>query len=497
MMLTSCEQKYADVCLIGGPDNIAIISDMLNTKNKWFNNEKLLTKCLHNACEGGHLEIVKIILNYKNVINYESNLYSCKIPTLFYAMKGGNNHIINIVGDIDAKPPTKRGYYCKIWEHGYYGACVSGRLDILKAYRNNVFYIAPFLNKCLMYACQSDNNLDTINYLISKGATDWDSGLKSACRYGCIKNAELMIKSRLINLPNRLQSTNPVQTTESLYNVCLHEACVGGHMKLFELMISKGAETSYCFDYACIGGNIDIINFLMKNGNCYIFHSPALDRACEGGNVEIAKVIISKGGNYVNINHSLYIACVYGHVDAAKFMISIGASNFNICLRHACLRGDLDLIKMLTIHSQNVNTDWLCGLKSACKSQKGNRNNNGIKCGGNIEVVKFMLENGTYEIEDLNNAMKVTDKNDTHILNLLVSKGGNYLSRIKNAKDFRLYCTYHKSLSHKYINTSKYVIYIRQYPPYVLFIGSRITQSVKCRIKILPTELFRLLVGFV
>ena len=80
-----------------------------------------------------------------------------------------------------------------------------------------------------MEACKN-GNLTIVESMISKGASNWNTGLYYACYGGHMNIVELMISKGANNL-----------------NSGLYCACQGGHLNMVELMISKGAE--YNFDH--------------------------------------------------------------------------------------------------------------------------------------------------------------------------------------------------------------------------------------------------------
>ncbi len=76
---------------------------------------------------------------------------------------------------------------------------------------------------------QCGAHLEIINWLIEKGANDWNKGLINACRSGNIDIAYLMIENGADDWDEGL-----------IY------ACAGKYLSMINLMIEKGA--TYCYN---------------------------------------------------------------------------------------------------------------------------------------------------------------------------------------------------------------------------------------------------------
>ncbi len=98
---------------------------------------------LIGACEGGHLELVNMMLELGAQNYYEA---------IFYACKGGNIDIINIIFNSGVND----------YNRGLYGACEGGHIEVVKM-------------------------------MILLGANNYNEGLRRACSYKHIEIAKLMI----------------------------------------------------------------------------------------------------------------------------------------------------------------------------------------------------------------------------------------------------------------------------------------------------------------
>ena len=120
---------------------------------------------LYSACEGGHLNIINLIINRCDYTGYNWGLFG--------ACRNGHINIVKLI--------IEKGAHW--WDYGLYGACKGGHIDIVK------FMIekgAKYWNWGLYGACEGDH-IDIVKLMIEKGAT--------RCGY-CKKSLEVhLIKS--------------------------------------------------------------------------------------------------------------------------------------------------------------------------------------------------------------------------------------------------------------------------------------------------------------
>ena len=92
--------------------------------------------------------------------------------------------------------------------------------------------------------------LQIAQFMIKKGATDYDNGLRGACSGGHLQLAQFMIDKGAKD-----------------YDHGLYEACRGGHLHLAQFMIDKGT-TNYDYGLcgACFGGHIQLAQFMIDKG---------------------------------------------------------------------------------------------------------------------------------------------------------------------------------------------------------------------------------------
>lgn len=154
---------------------------------------------------------------------------------------------------------------------------------------------ATSFNKCLAYACRADKNqFKIINYMIEKGADDWDSGLYYACTVGNIEIVKFMLS----------------KGAEDLGTNCFTCACEYGYIKIVKLFIKlyKQHEREQKHTH-------ETTIFLLNHG---------LLSAASGGQLEIAKLLMSEGA--VNVTLAMLSAEKNNQDALAEFFGKNGAA---------------------------------------------------------------------------------------------------------------------------------------------------------------------------
>ena len=82
----------------------------------------------------------------------------------------------------------------------------------------------------------------------------------------------------------------------NIINDGLYGACLGGHIELVNLMISRGADDwNNGLSGACRGGHIELVNLMISRGADDWNYG--LSGACYGGHIELVNLMISRGAN--------------------------------------------------------------------------------------------------------------------------------------------------------------------------------------------------------
>lgn len=536
-MTTPLEKKYINACFEG---DIDLVLYMFKHENKRFKNKKLLSSYYKHACLGGHINIFDVLYEYNHDFIY--NVTSFRI-VLKYAFMGGNWKLIkkleNIYDNIiysDNVGDNKAAYEMRgeteedNMTSNILTACESGKLEIVDIYIKYIGSDKYLLCSCLYNACKSgcldlvnfildilDNLEDTLEDSLEYSSEDnfynsesepvnWDECLSKACESGNLE---------LVNLCISKGATN--------WNYGLNGACQGGYIEIVKFMISKGAiankQTNNCMRhalwYAGNRGNLEVIKYLIDNeadeydecmiGACTPY---TVSHVHTNEKIKIIELMISKGAN--KWSECIDAACNYyfiGHysnnIDIIKLIVLNGMKqhyiftiySLNQCLLCACICDDLDLIKMLVSMGANA---FDKGLQDACFM-------------GHVASAKLMLHHilesdGEPNLDNkLFIAVDGIEKRGTgvDVVYFLLNMGASAnLECMGNTTDFQLYCKYSQVAG---LNPNKYNKLLKEFPPYILFVGSQVGRYrnrslvgglVDGGIKKLPIDIFRLLFAY-
>lgn len=125
----------------------------------------------HRACESGHLPLVKYLIPRSNHISYSDNRYynpedleGIYNTSMYLASRKNYMEIVLFIDYIASTQDSKLNY-----DSGLYGACESKSLKLTE-------------------------------YMISKGAKDWNMGLLGACSSNSLHLVEFMVEKGAISL---------------------------------------------------------------------------------------------------------------------------------------------------------------------------------------------------------------------------------------------------------------------------------------------------------
>lgn len=149
-------------------------------------------------------------------------------------------------------------------------------------------------------------------------------------------------------------------------------ACEGRHTQIVDFLLQKGAKVNLqCGDHtplttACKMGNDEIVKMLIDNGakiNLQDCTDTPLTAASKEGHNNVVKYLIEKNAN-VNLkglfDTPLTAACKYGHALVVNELLKAGAlvnvhGYLNTPLTAACYCGDVEIVKMLIKKDADVN----------------------------------------------------------------------------------------------------------------------------------------------
>lgn len=318
---------WKEVCYSG---DIEKVYELINDKDIY----KDFYLGLYGACEGGHLNIVKLLID-KCSKKLTSALFNV-------ACTNGNIDIVKLLIERDNGLIQSLALDC---------ACESGNIDLvnlLLKYNLNIRY-----NRYskLFFACKS-GNIDLIEFIIGSNLKEfktqsWDEGLQGACRGGHLDAVKFIIKKSNIQF---------------CWKNALNYACAGGNLEIVKLVLQNIDNEILDIDddilySACYGGNIDVVNLIIElsieNATDYYWDF-GFEGACDGGHSEIAKLIIEKGTD-IDYNECLNNAVYHDNIYLCKLILEKGANNIDDCIVYISgTRFHYDTLTILLKYGGNI-----------------------------------------------------------------------------------------------------------------------------------------------
>ena len=260
---------------------------------------------LREACYGGNLDIVKMILQYDvteigkglegayhgrqmHIVDYLINERCAN--ELSYGLSGAvlGNHA-DLIHDL-----LDKGVYPS--PEIYYNAFIAGNMDIIQLLNTNY---EPIECQDALYGACYGNHPELIEYAITCGASDFDGGLL--------------------------------------------EASHAGHMDIVEMMLSKGADIREELVGACRGGNVSYVKELLDRriGTGYM----SMWCACYSQYYDVGKLLLP----YYDANTILRAAAQCGCISMVYEAIRMGADDYNGAIQHINMYED-ELRQIIALH---------------------------------------------------------------------------------------------------------------------------------------------------
>jgi len=279
---TSTYKYIYNACLNG---NLQYIKDIYKY-NTYIN----ISKIFRNACEFGHLDIVKYTLNIKPNLNINAyNNYAFR-----YACYNGHLHILQFILKISPQINIHMNN-----EEPFRYAASKGYLHIIQYlmdYSNNSININAYKNEALCKAA-ANGHLNIIQYLL-------------------ILQPHLNIH---------------INNEEPMRN-----ACSNGHINIVKFLFEQNkniyfhANNEEILRSICNNGHLHILKYLVSINIKFYIHikdeEPFIN-AIRNGHVDIAKYLWEYSNQTIDFtinNHTAYSsACVNNQINSVKFLCSL------------------------------------------------------------------------------------------------------------------------------------------------------------------------------
>ena len=283
--------SFRDICLKGDMNQVL---NIVNGRDTYDPNHGLL-----GACMGGHMDIVKLVIE-KGAYDWNNGLR--------YACLKGYIDIVELMINKGA-----------IYVFGMYNACRAGHRDII--------------NMLI------EKHTKRPNIAISLSSNFFNYGLNGACRGGHVDIIKLIIEKGSMG-PAHEHSFNANIWRRALYSVCK-----SGNIDAVVLIIVKGRSSlskidiDYGFILACKKGNLNVVKLMVYSNVVALdiknLHN-GLHAGCENGHIDIVRFMIELFEKFMHacgmpfnityLNTGLLYAC-NEYVDIVKLMVEKGATN--------------------------------------------------------------------------------------------------------------------------------------------------------------------------
>ncbi|XP_062593641.1 serine/threonine-protein phosphatase 6 regulatory ankyrin repeat subunit A-like [Saccostrea cucullata] len=321
-------------------------------------------KALEASCEGGHLSVVKELVEAGADVNPQGVDYT----PLTTACKGGYTSIVKEL--IEAGADINRsGVYCfhftpltAACKGGYIGIVkelLGAGADVNRQGKHGIGKETP-----LTVACEC-GHFNIVRELLEAGA---DMNQKGG--YGTPLTAAG--KGGHLNILRELLMAGADVNLQGKYDTPLVAACDGGHLNILRELRMAGADVNQQGKYdtpltaACKGGHINLVKELMETGadvNTHGYIDTPLTAAIKSGNMIIVKELLRAGAD-VNpqdkFGTPLIAACEGEQENFVKELLDAGAdvnlhSTHKTPLIAACYGGHMSIVMQLLKAGADVN----------------------------------------------------------------------------------------------------------------------------------------------
>jgi hypothetical protein len=343
-------------------ENMCRNGDIEKVKVNITESPLMLNRGLAGACIGGHIELVELIIERSDDLDWNLGLCGACIGghsdiallmiekgandlkfSLYGACLHGHQELVELVITKLYSVPLISSDVDSIPQISYGESTLSGRGFLLGNTED-------FSRKRQKFLHSISNIFDTINEENSDDMSDEIMGDEMSDEImGDMKLLDMAIETMII--PSIMDS-NFGMPLANCWNWGLFGASLGGHLELVELMIKYGnqgdgftaIELGFGLSGACLGGHIEVVELFIKRDVKY--WNIGLCSACMGfsnaqsalgiglDHLKIGKLMLDKGA--ISVKDGLEYLCQYGlddsdmadQLELAELMINKGSHKF-------------------------------------------------------------------------------------------------------------------------------------------------------------------------
>jgi ankyrin repeat protein len=235
----------------------------------------------------------------------------------------------------------------------------------------------------------------------------------------------------------------------NVYNRAIQWAARNGHLNIIEYFIEESglagidihANFEEALQQSAKHGHLEVVQFLVEHGaDIYIENSIIFRFSAMNGHLEVIKFLIEYDKNaYKYCEEALFWAANNGHIEVVQYLIEHGvAFHDKLTLNCSGLNDNLkkEIIKYLTDNttiSNNTKLRWdIAGanLKKIKTIVKTGADKNIVLCicaeRGDLEAIKWLIENGATACAYLNAALRVSARmGHLRVVEYLIKRGAD------------------------------------------------------------------------
>ncbi|XP_046326546.2 ankyrin repeat domain-containing protein 50-like [Haliotis rufescens] len=352
---------------------------------------------LHRACDGGHLDIMKLVLTYTTgCVNGKG--YCGKTP-LMTAVGSGCREMVELLVSkgADVSLVDNRG------DNILHLACDGGHYEIMKYVLSQPIDINSRGRKGRTPVSWAARHGHTamFNLLVNRGADlTLDGNIFSlACKGSETEIVKLVLSHLSVDINVRgCDGRTPVM-----------QAVCKGQLEMVKLLVSKGADMTLVDNFgdnilnlACDEGHTEILQYVLSqdmqaiNNRGRYGRTPVVWAAFEGHR-DILELLVKKGVDLSLVsehrNNILHLACCGGHVDIVKYVLSQNVVDANS-------RGHGGMTPAMFTAEEGHKEIYMVlvkkGVDLSSISDEGNTILHAACLGGNVEILRHILSGQMY-----------------------------------------------------------------------------------------------------
>lgn len=274
---------------------------------------------------------------------------------------------------------------------------------------NYIINLKDFYNFNLNFLCKQ-GNLELVKYIVKKGIKLNNEELQYACISGNLELVKFIIQEGYNN-----------------YKTAIHGACISNNINIIKYLVDelKVPIASYNIISACNIDNLEIVNYLIDKAP-HLYNELINNKNHENYELVLSKGHIKKKNVKHTIKEDLINACIQGNLNEIKVIIEekgIQQKNLsNLCLNwylssfgnykdvvnYDIINYLIDLAKKNNEDIEPPNLDYICW-------------------SGDLKLVKYFIENYSYNTFRLNYTITSLNRNDKYndIIKYLYENGAN------------------------------------------------------------------------